>query len=246
MIGLFLILIIIILGVILFKKWTTIEHEKRVKTYEKIKEAIKKNEYDAVDQFGRSLLMQAIKNDFTEIIDTLLENTSDLDQSDEKGETALFYAIRYKNIDCLEKLISKDVSINHKNADGVTALWYAAQKNDPRYARILINAGISLDDQDQTYILSPIMVAIKNQHLETMKVLYEAGADLTLESEEGDVKALLEHYVIPNLKGHGRKAYVIQEVIRRMKAKINNEDFVEMSYETFRKSNDEKKDRIET
>lgn len=245
MIGLFLMLIIIIFGVILFKKWTTIEHEKRVNTYKEIKEAMKKNEYDTVDQFDRTLLMQAIKNDFIEIIDVLLEKSIDLEKSDEKDETALFYAVRYKNLDCLEKLISKGVKINHRNTDGVTALWYAAQKSDPRYAKTLIDAGVSLDDQDQTYLLSPIMVAIKNRHFDTMKVLYEAGADLSLKSEEGDIKSLLDHYAVPNLKGYGRKSYMIHEVIRQMVAEINHETFVEMSYETFEKMNAEQKSESE-
>lgn len=245
MIGLFLIMIIIIFGVILFKKWTTIEHEKRVNAYKKIKEAMKRNEYDSLDQFNRTLLMQAIKNDFVKIIGVLLEKPIDLEKSDEKDETALFYAVRYKNIECLEKLISKGVRVNHINADGVTALWYAAQKSDSRYAKILTDAGISLDDQDQTFLLSPIMVSIKNRHLDTMKVLYEAGADLTLKSKEADIKSLLKHYVIPNLKGNSRKAHVLHEVIRQMEAKINNEVFTEMSYETFERMNAEKKKRLD-
>jgi ankyrin repeat protein len=245
MIGLFLMMIIIIFGVILFKKWTAIEHKKRVNAYEEIKKAMKRNEYDAVDQFDRTLLMQAIKNDFSEIIDVLLKKTVELERSDQKDETALFYAVRYKNIECLEKLISKGVRVNHINADGVTALWYAAQKSDSRYAKILTDAGISLDDQDQTFLLSPIMVSIKNRHLDTMKVLYEAGADLTLKSKEGDIKSLLKHYVIPNLKGDSRKAHVLHEVIRQMEAKINNEVFTEMSYETFEKMNAEKKNRLD-
>lgn len=226
MIGLFLIVIIIIFGVIIFRKWTTIEHEKRTSTYQEIKEAMKISEYDAVDQFGRSLLMQAIKNDFDEIINILIEKPINLEKSDEKEETALFYAVRYNKIDCLKQLIRKGVQINHKNIDGITALWYAAQKSDSMYAKILIDAGVSLDDQDQEFSLSPIMVAIKNKHFNTMKVLYEAGADLTLQSKEGDIEKLLDHYMVPSLKASGRKAYVIQEVIRRIKSEINNETFV--------------------
>ena len=63
-------------------------------------------------------------------------------------------------------------------ATGVQALHFAAQAGSADAVRALLDRGVAVDVRDETHGRTPLVFAVSNNRLETMKVLIDRGADV--------------------------------------------------------------------
>ena len=84
---------------------------------------------------GRTPLMEAVKNDYSECIDGLLEMGADVNKVDCTQKTAIFYATegRKYNTNIIIKLFEAGADVNHKDATGRTVLMHAVDNESEKY-----------------------------------------------------------------------------------------------------------------
>ena len=97
---------------------------------------------------GDTLLIKAIKKDFTEIRNYLLENNADPNIASINQETPLMVAINYNRQNSLKVLLDLNVNLDKKNKQGDTALHLALKRKLEPLALLLIKEGANLEIMD--------------------------------------------------------------------------------------------------
>lgn len=87
---------------------------------------------------GKTLLMCAILEGHTDIVELLLESGSDINAKDEYGKTPLMYAVEYADIEVILLLIEKGADIEAVDSFGKTVLDYSKEScNNLKITKIL-------------------------------------------------------------------------------------------------------------
>ena len=81
---------------------------------------------DALDQYGRSALIEAAERDNASIVRLLIANKADTNRKDALGNNALLIATRNKHSDTVNILLVEGADINTRDAKGNTPLIIAA------------------------------------------------------------------------------------------------------------------------
>ena len=76
-------------------------------------------------------------------------------------------------------------SLDTENAAGQTPLYTAAVSGNSRAARLLIEAGATVDAACPTTLFTPLQAAAKQGHAETVRLLLAAGADAAARNRRG-------------------------------------------------------------
>ncbi|XP_059141192.1 ankyrin repeat and KH domain-containing protein mask-like [Physella acuta] len=122
----------------------------------------------------------------------LLEFEADINLKNNTGQTPLFSLVSRLCMPMIKFMLENNANVNDVDNKGNTPLLHACSSsfNDPfEVARLLIKAGVSVNHQNNEGY-TPLMLAAKQQHIETMKVLCEAGADVNLVNEKKNETAL--------------------------------------------------------
>ncbi|TAK76630.1 MAG: hypothetical protein EPO11_03920 [Gammaproteobacteria bacterium] len=97
---------------------------------------------------------------------------------DEKGNTALHYAAQQGAYDIVELLLNSEAK-EIKNESGQTPLMLAAQNGHSKILRLFIQRKFNVNHQDKLGNTA-LHHAVDKGHLECVKLLHEANADLAL------------------------------------------------------------------
>ena len=103
------------------------------------------------DPDGRTALMIAAFDGYTEVVDLLLDYDAEVDRSDGAGRTAMMYASSGPFPQTVELLLRRGADVNHGDtAEGWTALMLAAAEGHQLVVEVLLRHGadIELTDQD--------------------------------------------------------------------------------------------------
>jgi uncharacterized protein len=178
----------------------------------------------AANRYGATPLSLAAVNGNAAIIDLLLRAGVDANSQLPDGETALMTAARTGKVDAVSVLLMHGADLNAKERSfGETALMRAAAHDQRDVARVLIEHGAALDARSNSLEfpkitfngstmvstlmprggLTALMFAARQDALETVRVLAEAGADLNLTDPDGTtalVMAIINlHYEVAAL-----------------------------------------------
>ncbi len=142
-------------------------------------------------------LMLAIASPEETSIGKQLHNLAyDVNFQDEKGRTPLIIAVQTQDMDKLRTILDlraagiSDYDLNAKDSKGQTALHYAVAAPRPeKSVRMLLKYGAALDEKDLNG-KTPLMEAARLGKTEAVKILYDAGADKTLEDNSGRTAAI--------------------------------------------------------
>lgn len=139
---------------------------------------------------SESNLIQAVKTDRTDIVQTLLEGGADPDIRQGDGATALHHAAHQDNVDSARLLIEAGATATIANELGATPLWLAARNGSAAMVDRLLNAGA---DVNVTLIMgeTPLMTAARGGHLETVRLLLSRGAEVNATEQERHQTALM-------------------------------------------------------
>ncbi|XP_063600577.1 ankyrin repeat domain-containing protein 17-like [Penaeus indicus] len=134
--------------------------------------------------FGDDALGWAAYNGHPTIVQDLLNAGADIGHVDADGDTALLLAIRGNHLEVTKILLDSGAFINAQNKDGWNAVIQAAYINNIDLLRLAIQAGGSLNTKTAKYGDTALMWATSLGHLEIMRELLAAGAEVDLENND--------------------------------------------------------------
>ena len=130
----------------------------------------------ATDGRGDTLLIVAIRNDATHVVDWLIADPStDLDATNASNETALMMAAYRNKKDIVEKLVERGAEVNRT---GWTALHYAASVDARDIVGFLLDHAAYIDAESPNKT-TPLMMAARGGFDQLAHQLVDAGADPT-------------------------------------------------------------------
>lgn len=133
---------------------------------------------------GKTLLMiAAMEGDY--IACTILVNRGvDLDAQDAVGFTALMYAVRDGHEDIVKLLLYSGCNPSLASKSGYSPMICAAQSGFTSIV-LMLSEFVSVNDQDEDG-MTPLMCACINNHMSTVSVLLQLGADPFLRDKAGN------------------------------------------------------------
>lgn len=97
------------------------------------------------DALGDTPVVNAVKNDRSEIVEFLLLNGAEVDFIDKEGNTPLMYAVVRNQIDIVRLLIAHKTNVNYISKQESTPLVVAINNNYKEIAQLLIKNGALID-----------------------------------------------------------------------------------------------------
>lgn len=124
------------------------------------------------------------------IVDMLLDKGGDVNLQDACGKTALIKAIS-NEIPTTSKLLKHGADVGIADGDGNVALNHAAELGNVECVQQLVREGkrrkLKLVDHQNLHGLTPLLLAAREGHLDTARILVDEGASLS--------KRDLEHFM---------------------------------------------------
>ena len=150
------------------------------------KQALHKDDHLIFDESGKTLLMQAVIQGFSDGVDHILAQSGHgvVNFATSDGTTALHYSVSVGDASIVAKLLSAGAKTDAADNDGRTPLWLAAQKKDARMVSILLDYGANINKHTGGSQITPLMAAAKNGRCEVVDILLERGADAAKKSVE--------------------------------------------------------------
>jgi ankyrin repeat protein len=131
---------------------------------------------------GDSGLILALRENAMKTFGLLINSPKiDLEAQSNNGDTALMIASFSGNRAAVAALLDKDAEVNKH---GWTALHYAAANGDGDIIRLLLEKSAYIDAESPNKT-TPVMMAARAGHLDVVKQLMEAGADISLKNDQG-------------------------------------------------------------
>jgi ankyrin repeat protein len=108
----------------------------------------------------------------------LLEQGVALDAKDKTGETPLLSASLAGHTDMVAILVKRGASTASRNDRGLTPLHGAAYAGSLETVRLLVESGAAVNDADNVFKVTPLIVAAEEGHADVISFLAGHGADL--------------------------------------------------------------------
>ena len=144
---------------------------------------INKDNVNARDEAGNTLLILASNKGSLAIVQLLVENKADINAINPVGQTALNKAIFSNNNEVAKYLIEKGADINLTDKRFVLCPLVAAIRgNNLEMGKLLLEKGADLNVVDGVNNFSPIMWATSYQNKEFVKLLLKYKPDLSIVS----------------------------------------------------------------
>ncbi len=137
---------------------------------------VKGAEINSKNNMGNTPVRQAMSQHNTDIVKLLFRNKGKTTSKGFLGWSILEYAVDKKDLDFVNEIIAKYKKDKRKLP--TAALIEAARKGDLKTVKILIKAGIPVDDKNNFGSESPLMKAAYYGKLDVVKYLFKQGANI--------------------------------------------------------------------
>ena len=138
----------------------------------------------AMPNKGFTSLMIASQNGHDQVVQCLLSSGAKVDAALPDGSTALFLASEKGHAKVVKTLLAAGAPVNAAADDGFNSLIGAAQNGYPDIVELLLTHGAevnhTLSRQGRTFTAAT--TTLLNGHLPCLRLLFKAGADLTIGS----------------------------------------------------------------
>jgi len=120
-----------------------------------------------------------------ETVNKLLDEGVAPDARDKTDETPLFSASLAGHGDVVAILVKHGAGIESRNDRGLTPLHGAAYSGSIQKVRLLVDSGAAINDADNVFKVTPLIVAAEQGHADVISFLADHGADLERTGREG-------------------------------------------------------------
>ena len=145
----------------------------------------------SVETKGWNPLHSAVRGGNEAIIETLLSSGLDIDSRGNNGTTPLMLAAAKGDEKTVDLLLSKGADPHLKNFIGRNLLHAAAEGGNISIVKSMLSRGIDIDSKDdESSSVTPLIIAVKENHVEVMKYLLQKGADISLTTGSYERNAL--------------------------------------------------------
>lgn len=143
----------------------------------------------------------------------------------EHGLTPLMVATKYANAKTVEAILSADADMDATSFYGHTALHYAIMARDKsdgiKKAKLLIQKGVDIHQSQigvlNTFVPSPLVLAVTERYLPMVELLLNAGADgvqeAFLHAQKRDYKEIMS-LLLPKLQKQKNIAVIDLKVVK--------------------------------
>ncbi len=144
---------------------------------------------ELLDNDGATLLGVAARAKQVEVVRVLLEAGAKIEARDQKGRSPLLAAVqtRRSSVEVVRALIAKGADVNTRGTamiGGTPLSWAAGPFSNPEIVAALVAASADVNQVDTTG-MTPLMWAARYGAPATVKVLLDAGADVTATNKQG-------------------------------------------------------------
>jgi ankyrin repeat protein len=137
---------------------------------------------NTVDSEGMPLLVLAAREKSDNVAKLLVDDPkTDVEKTDSHDENAMMLAALNGDLNLVKLLADKGAEVNKK---GWTPLHYAAANGHDDVVQFLVEHSAYIDAGSPNGT-TPLMMAARGNHVTTMKVLLDAGADARLKNQIG-------------------------------------------------------------
>ncbi|KAI1313852.1 phosphate system positive regulatory protein pho81 [Mortierella claussenii] len=139
----------------------------------------------ATDHDGFRPLIYSIMNGHTKCVEIFLANNAEIEANQEGDPIPLSLACHYGHEDIAMMLIGRGANVIACNADGLEPLHITCREGHTRLAKTLTTRGARLDQEDKYMCWTPLFYAASEGHAECVKILLEAGCNVSVVDELG-------------------------------------------------------------
>jgi len=151
---------------------------------------------------GTSALLWVVRVDDVETATLLVKAGADVKGANRQGLTPLALAASNGSATMLKLLLDAGADVNAFNPANETPLMAAAAVGNLDAVRVVLEHGGTLDTKDPQFEQTALMVAVRENHPQVVRLLIELGADVNAKTRLG----LTPPFILPNSVpgfGHG-------------------------------------------
>jgi ankyrin repeat protein len=153
-----------------------------------------KVDVNAPGKDGTPALHWVVRVDDLETANLLLRAGANVKFADRYGVTPIYLACSNGNAAMIKLLLDAGADPNTVDPTGETALMTAAKIGSLESIKTLLDAGAKVDTVDATYRQTALMIAVRENHTDIVRVLVERGADVNAQTRTGQAPG----WVLPN------------------------------------------------
>jgi uncharacterized protein len=125
-----------------------------------------------------SEVADAVMNNNSGMVRTLLNQMADVNAPQVDGTTALMWAVRHDDLNTVDQLIRARADVKAANRDGATALYLACVNGNPAMVKKLLDAGAGVNTPFLTHGETALMEASHTGNVVVVQLLLDRGAQL--------------------------------------------------------------------
>lgn len=129
-------------------------------------------------------MINAIIGGHTKCAYTLIEQGASIEPVTPNGSIPLSIACQYGHLEIVDLLLSKNVSLL-TDLDGLDPLHIACREGKDVITKRLIDFKSDIEKKDSFYGWSAVFFAAQEGHLECIRILLDAGCDISTKDQEG-------------------------------------------------------------
>src|SRR5437016_402090 len=161
-----------------------------------------KVDVNAPGKDGTPALHWVVRVDDLETAKLLIRAGADAKLADRYGVTPLYLACTNGNAAMIKVLLDAGADPNTVDPTGETALMTVAKVGDLESARLLLDRGAKVDTADPTYQQTALMIAVREDHPDVVRLFVERGANVNAKTRTGPTQAFVLPNSVPGF-GHG-------------------------------------------
>ena len=117
--------------------------------------------------------------DYTEIVSSLLNASTDVNAKNDNDETPLHVAYEKEQIEVVKILLNAGANVNAENYDDGTPLHLAAEKGQVEVVKALLDTGADVNAEQNSFSdNTPLHIAAEKGQVKVVEALLDASADI--------------------------------------------------------------------